>query len=113
VPGLGVGGKTGTAERARRDALGYDKDHNINTFLGAFPMHAPEYVIVMLLDSPQAVIENGARGAGANVAHIAGQFIQRTARFLGVSPQLESEDWLSNTMVQTASFVPPPGWEGR
>lgn len=113
VPGLRVGGKTGTAERARSDALGYDKEHNINTFLGAFPMHAPQYVIVMLLDSPQAVSKNGARGAGANVAHIAGQFIQRSATFLGVTPQFHSEDWLSDTMVQTAAYAPPQGWEGR
>jgi len=113
VPGFRVGGKTGTAERARTDALGYDKDKNINTFLGAFPMDDPQYVVVMLLDAPQALDGSQLRGASANVAHVAGRFIRRTAGFLGVYPSFRRENWLTDTMVQSANYVPPAAREGR
>lgn len=111
VPGLRVGGKTGTAERARRDALGYDKDKNVNTFLGAFPMDDPQYVVVLLLDSPQALEGSVLRGAGANAAQVAGSFIARSASFLGVYPSYAEETWIAQSMVQNASYQPPAGWD--
>lgn len=111
VPGLRVGGKTGTAERVRTDALGYDKDKNVNTFLGAFPMDAPEYVVVVILDSPQALEGTHLRGAGANTAQVAGSFIRRAASFLNVYPEFREETWLSAPMVQTANYSPPAGWD--
>ncbi|MEM7570846.1 MAG: penicillin-binding protein 2, partial [Pseudomonadota bacterium] len=110
VAGLRVGGKTGTAERARTDALGYEEEKNITTFLGAFPMEAPEYVVVMILDSPQAEADSALRGAGANVAGSAGRFIQRAASFLGVMPRFGPESWLDQTMIVQAQYTPPPGW---
>ncbi|MEM7570806.1 MAG: penicillin-binding transpeptidase domain-containing protein, partial [Pseudomonadota bacterium] len=111
VPGLRVGGKTGTAERARLDALGYEKDKNINTFLGAFPMEAPEYVLVLMLDSPKAEANSDLRGASANVARSAGRFIQRSAAFLKVMPDFGPETWLDDTMIVQASYRPPVGWD--
>lgn len=109
VPGLRIGGKTGTAERARANALGYDKDKNVNTFLGAFPMDAPEYVIVVILDAPQALEGTHLRGAGANAAQVAGSVVQRAASFLNVYPRFTEENWLSAPMLQTASYNPPVG----
>lgn len=111
VPGMRVGGKTGTAERARTDALGYDKDKNVNTFLGAFPLDRPEYVIVLLLDSPQALEGSDLRGAGANAAHVAGNFIARASSLLGVYPSFEEETWIDDTMVRNARYEPPLGWD--
>lgn len=113
VEGLRVGGKTGTAERARTDALGYDKDKNVNTFLGAFPMDAPRYVVVLMLDSPQALEGTDLRGAGANAAHVAGRFIQRASSFLKVFPAFEDETWLTDTMLANANYAAPAGWSAE
>ncbi len=50
APGYRVGGKTGTAEVA--GAGGYSKKANVSTFAAAFPMDAPRYVVIAMLDSP-------------------------------------------------------------
>jgi cell division protein FtsI (penicillin-binding protein 3) len=45
-------GKTGTAEAAAGG--GYDKHRNVSTFAAAFPIDAPRYVVLAMLDSPKA-----------------------------------------------------------
>jgi cell division protein FtsI (penicillin-binding protein 3) len=84
--GYRVGGKTGTAEAAAGG--GYDKHRNVSTFAAAFPMDAPRYVVVAMLDSPKT---NAALGisrttAGQTSAPIVGRFIARTGAMLGVVP---------------------------
>ena len=50
VEGYQVGGKTGTADKARHG--GYSKD-KINTFVSIFPISKPKYVLLVLLDEPK------------------------------------------------------------
>ena len=49
--GYRVGGKTGTAEMPGRG--GYQEKAVISSFIGAFPMDAPKYVVFVLLFEPQ------------------------------------------------------------
>ena len=49
--GYRVGGKTGTAEKVVNGR--YVHDQRLNAFIGAFPMEAPHYVLLVLLDDPQ------------------------------------------------------------
>jgi len=85
VTGYLVGGKTGTAEKA--GLHGYRRDALISSFVAAFPMTAPKYVVYVLLDEPQGdAATHGFAGAGWTAAPLAGRVISRIAPILGVQP---------------------------
>ncbi|WP_066812808.1 peptidoglycan D,D-transpeptidase FtsI family protein [Sphingomonas asaccharolytica] len=80
APGFRVGGKTGTAEVATGG--GYSKKANVSTFAAAFPMDAPRYVVIVMLDSPVAAVTTAAYTA----APVVSRFILRAGPMLGVMP---------------------------
>lgn len=83
--GYRVGGKTGTAEAA--SSGGYDRSRNVATFAAAFPMEAPRYVVLAMLDSPVGTKETyGFKTAAWNAAPVVGRVIARTGALLGVMP---------------------------
>ena len=85
APGYRVGGKTGTAEAAV--AGGYDHHRNVATFAAAFPMDAPRYVVLAMLDSPNGTKETGGwKTAAWNAAPVVGRTISRIGAILGVIP---------------------------
>lgn len=55
VPGYWIAGKTGTAQIARQDAAGYEKDDTIGSFIGFGPIDNPQFVIGVRIDRPQTV----------------------------------------------------------
>ncbi|MDO9383596.1 MAG: penicillin-binding protein 2 [Hyphomicrobiaceae bacterium] len=86
VPGYRVGGKTGTAEMA--GVGGYEKKSVISSFVAAFPMEKPQYVVMVMLFKPQATDETKNEiTAGHNAAPTAGRIIARVAPLLGVMPE--------------------------
>lgn len=87
VPGYGVGGKTGTADKPNPQG-GYYEDRVVATFAGAFPMNDPRYVIIVTMDEPQ-VYAAGAdrRTAGWTVVPVAAEMVRRVAPVLGMRPQ--------------------------
>jgi len=90
APGYRVGGKTGTAEAA--SAGGYDHSRNVATFAAAFPMDAPRYVVLAMLDSPQGTKETGGwKTAAWNAAPVVGRTIARTGAMLGVVPDMSRD----------------------
>ena len=90
APGFRVGGKTGTAEAASDG--GYDHSRNVATFAAAFPMDAPRYVVVAMLDSPVGTKETfGLKTAAWNAAPVVGRVIQRTGAMLGVIPDMSHD----------------------
>ena len=85
MPGYEVGGKTGTAEMPGRG--GYREKSVIASFLAAFPMSDPKYVVLAMLYEPKPTDKTGGRiTAGVNAAPVAGSIIARTAPLLGVLP---------------------------
>ena len=91
VPGYRIGGKTGTAEKVVSGR--YVKDKRLSSFIGAFPMEAPRYAILVMLDEPQALPETyGFATAGWNAVPTAGKIIARIAPMLGIELKLTPED---------------------
>ena len=58
VKGIEIGGKTGTAEKRGADRH-VDKNRNTTVFTGIFPVSAPQYIIMIMLDEPQGTTESG------------------------------------------------------
>jgi cell division protein FtsI (penicillin-binding protein 3) len=82
VPGVEVGGKTGTADIP--GPRGYKKGGVISSFLAAFPMSAPRYVAIVSLFEPKPTAETGGKVlAGLTAAPTAGRLIAR------IAPQLD------------------------
>ncbi|PZX16266.1 cell division protein FtsI (penicillin-binding protein 3) [Palleronia aestuarii] len=90
VPGYDVGGKTGTANKPRRDGRGYYDDKNINTFASVFPAADPKYVLIVSLDEASDNSgEEPRRTAGWTAVPVAAEVIRRTAPLLGLRPEIE------------------------
>jgi cell division protein FtsI (penicillin-binding protein 3) len=90
APGYRVGGKTGTAEKAA--VHGYKHSALISSFVGAFPMDAPRYVIFMAIDEPKPNKESHGYATGGWVAAPAvKRLIERMAPLVGIAP-IEEED---------------------
>jgi cell division protein FtsI (penicillin-binding protein 3) len=87
VPGYVVGGKTGTAEKVENGR--YSSTKNLNSFLAAFPIDDPQYVVLVVLDDPHAAKAGGGTTAGSNAAPTVGAIVRRSAALLGVAPRQE------------------------
>ena len=55
VPGFRIGGKTGTAEKYISGTN--DKKRNQTAFVGIFPVDAPQYILLVILDEPKGIKE--------------------------------------------------------
>ncbi len=85
VNGYLVGGKTGTAEKL------VDGDYSakalLSSFVSAFPMTAPRYVLFVMLDEPKGTEKtNGYATGGWVAAPVARRVISRTGPLLGILP---------------------------
>ncbi len=97
VRGFRVGGKTGTAEKAGLG--GYAKDLIVSTFVAAFPMDNPRYVVVAMLDEPKGTAASGfQRTAGWTSAPIVNKTITRVGPLLGVIPDTKRDVDVSELM---------------
>ena len=85
VPGYLVGGKTGTAEKIVNGR--YQRNMRISSFVGAFPMNAPRFVVYAMLDEPKGNKSTfGFATAGWVAAPTAGRIIARLAALYGIPP---------------------------
>jgi cell division protein FtsI (penicillin-binding protein 3) len=97
VPGYVVGGKTGTAEKIENGH--YVNGKYLNSFLAAFPMDNPQYVVLVSVDDPKPEKPGKPALAAWNAAITAGNVIRRSANFLGVQPHPEDEDHADAMLV--------------
>ncbi len=87
IPGFGIGGKTGTAIKSKPG--GYS-DAVITSFVSAFPIEKPEYLLFVMLDEPHTL--EGAPGSEAayNAVPATGDILKRVLPILGFTPQTPS-----------------------
>src|SRR3546814_830534 len=85
VEGYLVGGKTGSAEKLGRH--GYSHSALISSFVGAFPMDDPRYVVLAVLDEPKGNKETYGYATGGWVAApVIHRVVARIAPVLGFAP---------------------------
>jgi cell division protein FtsI (penicillin-binding protein 3) len=84
VAGFDVGSKTGTADKVVNGR--YSHTLNFNTFLAAFPIDDPQYVVMTFCDEPKTG-EHGGTISAYTAAPIARDIIARAAPILGVQPR--------------------------
>ncbi|MCK4403554.1 MAG: transpeptidase family protein [candidate division Zixibacteria bacterium] len=93
MEGLSVGGKTGTAQKAKPGGGGYQKDCYITSFVGFFPAEDPQMVGLITLDSPRKEHLGGLTAAPV--------FKNATQRIVS----LTGESLLTGTAKNTLSLV--------
>jgi cell division protein FtsI (penicillin-binding protein 3) len=88
VKGYYVGAKTGTAEKV---VLGrYSKTKLLTDVMAVVPADDPKYVLLIMLDEPQAIAEtHGFATSGWNAVPVAAKVIARIAPLLGIEPRFD------------------------
>ncbi|KXG10453.1 stage V sporulation protein D [Anoxybacillus rupiensis] len=98
VEGYRVGGKTGTAQKAKDGH--YLKDNYIVSFIGFAPADDPKLVVYVAVDHPKGTVQFG----GVVAAPIVGKIMEDSLRTIGVKPrkgQIEKElAWNDTKMVE-------------
>ena len=86
APGYLVGGKTGSAEKVTFSG-GYSQSSNHTSFVAAFPIDAPRYVVLVMIDEPKGTRETANFAtAGWNAAPTVGRIVNQIGPMLGVYP---------------------------
>jgi cell division protein FtsI (penicillin-binding protein 3) len=88
VPGYYIGGKTGTADKV---VFGrYSKTKVLTDFMAVIPADQPRYLLLVMLDEPQALPEtHGFKTSGWNAVPTGGAIVARIAPLLGIQPRLD------------------------
>jgi cell division protein FtsI (penicillin-binding protein 3) len=107
VPGLSVGGKTGTGEKYDPAIRAYSHQRQVSSFAAVFPTDGPvdadRYFVLILMDEPHPSANTfGFSTGGWVAAPAAGRTIARIAPFLGVQRK-------ADILTLAAPAPPPPG----
>ena len=109
VEGYEIGGKTGTAELI--DKYGkYQKDKNMTSFVGVFPVSNPKYAVLAMIENPKKIEEENFSITGATVAApLVKNIILRMIEILGIpKPQqkelLKADTTIDYDLVNNATF---------
>jgi cell division protein FtsI (penicillin-binding protein 3) len=98
VEGYGVGGKTGTAEKATGGK--YAEHSLLSSFIGVYPIANPRYVVLAMLDEPKPQADtSGYATAGWTAAPIVGRVVAQMAPLYGILPDFDGAPLSKNLFV--------------
>ncbi len=99
VKGYSIGGKTGTAEKSVNGR--YDRDLLISSFVGAFPIDNPRYVVMVMVDEPKGQKQSyGYATAGWVAAPAVARIVTSMASVLGMpADQYNADADISNELL--------------
>jgi cell division protein FtsI (penicillin-binding protein 3) len=100
VPGIAVGGKTGTAIKVKDRRYTHDV---VNTFVAAFPIGNPKYLVMVTLDEPKPDAPGKPDEAAYNAAPTAGAIIKRIAPMLDILPSPRFDEARSTSYEQVSA----------
>ncbi len=101
--GYGVGGKTGTADKQM--GRGYRRDARMASFVGAFPIHEPRFVVLAMIDEPKGnASTHGYATGGWIAAPVVRRIVERLAPLAGLAPD--------ETVATPSMPAPRPGKGG-
>ena len=83
IPGISVGGKTGTAQKAQAKG-GYGAGR-VSSFIGIAPLENPRYLVITMIDEPQ-----GSSYGGVVAAPVFRHVVTRTMAYKGELPDPEA-----------------------
>ncbi|WP_020592603.1 peptidoglycan D,D-transpeptidase FtsI family protein [Kiloniella laminariae] len=97
-----VGGKTGTADKLKGGR--YVTNSRVSSFVAAFPMNNPRYVVYVMVDEPKGTKKTyGFATGGWVAAPVVKRVIERMAPLLGIQPvHIESADDSGNSILKKA-----------
>jgi cell division protein FtsI (penicillin-binding protein 3) len=81
IPGVRVAGKTGTAQKAREHAHGYDDQRWVSSFIGFAPADRARLVVTVVIDEPQIT-----HAGGTVAAPVFRRVMEQSLRYLGALP---------------------------
>lgn len=103
IDGYRVGGKTGTAQKAKDGA--YVSGEYILSFVGIAPMDDPQLVVYVAIDNPKNTVQYG----GVVAAPIARSILAEALPYIGVEPREEQIEkkyqWTDTKYVTVPDFV--------
>jgi cell division protein FtsI (penicillin-binding protein 3) len=100
APGYWIGGKTGTAEKVTRG--GYKKNARLSSFVAAFPIHDPRYVILVMVDEPKGNKKSAGYATGGWVAApVVARIVERMGPLVGLPPVDEAPEIRRLLMIES------------
>ena len=81
VPGYLIGGKTGTAQVAKKGEKGYEEGMNIGSFVGFAPIDNPRFTVLVRIDNPKDV-----EWAESSAAPTFGELMKFLLEYANVEP---------------------------
>lgn len=93
-----VGGKTGTAEKL--SGRGYNRKARISSFIGAYPINDPRYVVLAMIDEPVGNKRTFGYATGGWVAApVVSRIVARMAPMYGIPPIDENAPEIRRDLV--------------
>jgi len=87
VEGYNVGGKTGTAEKNIHGH--YEHNASLSSFIGVFPIQAPRYAVLAIIDEPQGTPDtHGFSTGGWTAAPVVANVIEQMGPLYQIPPDL-------------------------